>query len=255
MTFFSLKAKELRKTEKSSGFSLLEVIIVIAILAGVYGYAIPQFRLLTGLEESSVLTRLSVDIRSAYDVSVLTGRIHRLVFLLESGEYWLEETESKRVYLNVSGREHDSTEEEEIEERVTFEEDFKAYEDMMSSPIHDPENEVDIYPITPLIAAKKFLQRPKWKEIKNLEWQRRDLGSTLMITSFKAEHHSKKQVLAEGEEGLRVFLYFFPDGYVESAEIHITPTSEDEEKRIPYVMRTNPHEGTAIIDTFNESSY
>ena len=57
------------------GFTLLEIIIVVALIAGVYTFALPQFRIFSGLEVSSTLNRLAVDIRSAWDVAVLTGKV------------------------------------------------------------------------------------------------------------------------------------------------------------------------------------
>ena len=159
----------LKKRASNSAFSLLEVIIVVALLAGVYSYALPQFRIFTGLEESSTLSRLTVDIRSAYDIAVLTGKVHRLVFRLDTGEYWLEMSDSNQIHLNVDGQDHDSTEYEEQEELQTFQDDFQIYEDMMLSPVYDPEDEVEIKLITPLIVAKEQLKPPRWTMVKNIE--------------------------------------------------------------------------------------
>lgn len=236
-----------KKKASNSAFSLLEVIIVVALLAGVYSYALPQFRIFTGLEESSTLSRLTVDIRSAYDIAVLTGKVHRLVFRLDTGEYWLEMSDSNQIHLNVDGQDHDRTEYEEQEELQTFQDDFQIYEDMLPSPVYDPEDEVEIQLITPLIAAKEQLQPPRWTMVKNIEWQKRSLGDQLTIVSFQAEHHNRKQSYRNEGDPERAFLYFFPNGYMEKASIEIAPRDEDVEKRPPYVISTNPFEGTATV--------
>ncbi|MDE3269201.1 MAG: type II secretion system protein [Pseudomonadota bacterium] len=236
------------RASNTSGFSLLEVIIVVALLAGVYSYALPQFRIFTGLEESSTLSRLAVDIRSAYDIAVLTGKVHRLVFKLDTGEYWLEMSDAEQVYLGVEGKDHDTTEYEEQEAQQNFEDDFQIYEDMMPSPVYDPEDEVEIKLITPLIVAKEQLQPPHWKMVKNIEWQKRDLGDQLTIVSIQAEHHARKQSYNGEGDPDRAFLYFFPNGYVQQASIEIAPRDADLEKQPPYVIITNPFEGTATVE-------
>lgn len=235
---------------KERGFSLLEIIIVIGLLVGVYTYALPQFRLFTGLELSSTLNRLAVDIRSAYDVAVLTGKVHRMVFQLETGEYWLEVTDRNDVFLGVEGLDRDLSKEEEEEERLAFRESFKVYEDMMDEVVHDPEENVDIVPLTPLIASKERLQKPQWTVIKNLEWQKRQVGPLLAIIAFQAEHHVKKQTREDGEEHVQGYLYFFPDGYVERAIIQLAPLADEDEvdrSAVPYTVKTDPYNGTATV--------
>ena len=246
MTLFTQNPQSLKRASNSA-FSLLEVIIVVALLAGVYSYALPQFRIFTGLEESSTLSRLTVDVRSAYDIAVLTGKVHRLVFKLDTGEYWLESSDTDQVHLNVEGREHDSSEYEEQEELQVFQDNFQIYEDMMASPVFDPEEEVEVKLITPLIAAKEQLQPPRWTMVKNIEWQKRDLGEQLTIVSFQAEHHTRKQSYRDEGDPERAFLYFFPNGYVQEASIELAARGDDLDKRPPYVIKTNPFEGTASV--------
>ncbi len=233
------------------GFTLLEIIIVVALIAGVYTFALPQFRIFSGLEISSTLNRLAVDIRSAWDVAVLTGKVHRLVFEVGGGDYWLEVADRSDVYLGVEGLARDLSKEEEEEERLAFEEDFKNYEDMLANPLFDREEEKEIVLITPLIASKKRLQRAQWTMVKNLEWQKRTLSPLLSVQAMQAEHHVRKQSNEDSDEStVQAFLYFFPDGYVEAAVIQIAVMQDEttvDRSVPPYTLRTNPYEGTAEV--------
>src|ERR1044072_2515869 len=97
----------------SGGFSLIEVIVVIALIAFVYTVALPQINQRTGAETATKLNELAGDVRSAYDLSVLTGKTYRMVFMLNSGDYWLEEADRPDVYLGMDKIDRDPTEAEE----------------------------------------------------------------------------------------------------------------------------------------------
>ena len=232
------------------GFTLLEIIIVVALIAGVYTFALPQFRIFSGLEVSSTLNRLAVDIRSAWDVAVLTGKVHRMVFEVGGGDYWLEVADRNDVFMSVEGLDRDLNKEEEEEARLAFEENFKNYEDMMGNPLFDPDEEKEIIPITPLTASKERLQRTQWTMVKNLEWQKRTLLPMLSVQAMQAEHHVRKQSSEDGEGTVQAFLYFFPDGYVEAAVIQLAVMQDEttvDRSVPPYTVRTNSYEGTAEV--------
>ncbi len=237
-------------TMSERGFTLLEIIIVVALIAGVYSFALPQFRIFSGLEISSTLNRLAVDIRSAWDVAVLTGKVHRLVFTVGGGDYWLEVADRNDVFLSVAGLDRDLTKEEEEEARFAFEENFKNYEDMMDNPLFDHDAEQEVVLLTPVTASKKRLQRVRWSMVKNLEWQKRTLLPLLSVQAMQAEHHVRKQSNEDDEGPVQAFLYFFPDGYVEAAVIQIAVMQDDtsvDRSVPPYTVRTNPYEGTAEV--------
>ena len=232
------------------GFTLLEIIIVVALIAGVYTFALPQFRVFSGLEISSTLNRLAVDVRSAWDVSVLTGKVHRLVFEIGGGGYWLEVADRNDVFLSVAGLERDLSQDEEKEAQLVFEENFKKYEDMMANPSFDHDEEKEIAALTPLIASKKRLQRVQWTMVKNLEWQKRTIAPLLAVQAIQAEHHVRKQHYEEGGEAVHAYLYFFPDGYVEAAVIQLAVMLDEntvDRSVPPYTVRTNSYEGTAEV--------
>ena len=94
------------------GFTLLEILLVIALIAVMYSAGAPLLSNLTAEIETRFGT-LSSDIRSAYDLSVLSGKPYRMVFDFDKGEYWLEETDQRNFFLGDRKLDRDLTEREE----------------------------------------------------------------------------------------------------------------------------------------------
>lgn len=238
------EAKHLRER----GFSLIEVIIVVALIAFVYTVAIPQFNLRTGAETANKLNQLAGDVRSAFDMAVLTRKTYRMVFHLASGDYWLEEASTENVYLGTDKADRDPTESEEKDEELAFESRIQQYQDLAGQAVTDPESDKEIPPTSPVLQAKDALRKPKWIRIQNMEWGVRSLAPALIIQDMQAEHHGSKQSFLELGPEARAMLYFFPDGHVQKAVFHIAYRKGDAEiddTQEPYTVTTNPVEGTA----------
>jgi len=234
----------------NSGFSLIEVIIVVALIAFVYAVAIPQFSMRSGAETANKLNQLAGDVRAAFDQAVLTRKAYRLVFELASGDYWLEESSSEHFFLGSEKSDRDLTESEEKEADLAFESRMQEYIDLAGDAVNDPESDKEIPPTSPVVMAKNALRKPKWSPVENMEWSRRSLAPTLIIQDMQSEHHWGKQSFLElGPEG-RAMIYFFPSGYVQKAVIHIAYRKGDsdiDDSQEPYTMTTIPNEGVAEI--------
>jgi general secretion pathway protein H len=235
---------------KQSGFSLLEIIIVISLIAVVYSVALPNLGVQTATEASTKLSLVSVDIRGAFDMAVLNRKPYRLVFMMTTGEYWLETTDRTDFYLGDEDIDRDFTEIEEKEAIDYFDEDFERYVELAGSEIPDSDNDRVIPPTSPLLAAREKLKPVKWTPVETSEWYRRSIGPTFLFQDMQAEHHKSKQTFdVLGEEG-RAMLYFFPQGYVERAYIHVAVRkneAEVDETQPPYTITTNPYTGTANV--------
>ena len=229
---------------------MIEIIIVVALIAFIYSVAIPQFNLRTGVEATTKINQIASDIRNAFDSAVLTGKVHRLVFQLCAGEYWLEYTEAENFYLGNADLDHDLTESEERDLQDAFIDEFTNYEDLLGEAITNPDDDSQIPQTSPVMQARDRLELPRWSEVKNLEWNRSNLGSYLMFQSLQAEHHGRKQEARDlGEEG-RAYIYFFPEGYVERAMLHVAYRAGEcapDQEQAPYTILTRPYEGVAEI--------
>ncbi len=246
------RLKKNPKNKGSSGFTLIEIIIVISIVAVAYAVAMPQFNLVTGTSVAEKLGTLSGDIRSAYDMAVLRGKPHRLVFVLATGQYWLEQADRREVYIGSEKLLNDPTDDDLKLELEEFEEQFEEYIDQAGAESKDPETGEEIKPTSPVVVAKDRLKPPKWSRVENLEWKSRTIGPDLIFKAFQAEHHEQPQTFEVLGVEARAFLYFFPTGYVEKAFMHIGYTSGDmkiDDNKKGYTLQTKPYEGVADVST------
>lgn len=232
------------------GLTLFEVVIVVSLVAFIYSVAIPQFSARSGAEAATKVGRLAEDVRSAFDLAVLTGRPYRLVFEFNSGRYWLETTDQVEFVLGDARLQNDPTEEEEKDLEASAESDFLEYEALAGEPIIDPDTQTEFKPVSPVVQAKSRLLRPKWTRVTNLEWRERTLGPFLMIKEMQAEHHATKQSVVDMPDNGRAFLYFLPGGYVERAWMVVAYKKDErvpDDSIPPYTFKTSPYAGT--LDT------
>ena len=74
------------RTPSSTGFTLIEVIVVIAIVATLLGAAVVGIGALTGARARATLGELGATVRAMYDRAALTGHTCRIVFDLPAGD-------------------------------------------------------------------------------------------------------------------------------------------------------------------------
>ena|GEM_PF-751560 len=239
-----------RRSRMDAGFSLIEMIVVITLAVAIFAVAAPNFSISEQTEAAQKLGGLAGDIRAAYDTTVLTRKPHRLVFSFGSGDYWLENTERQEFYLGDEKLDRDPTPDEIQDKKAKFDEEFEQYKILAGKEVEDSEAEKVIQPTSPLLAAKDKLAPVDWKMVEDSEWKVRRLGPQFNIRSMQAEHHGRLQTLEElGKEGF-AYLYFFPQGYVERAVIHIAPTDSEDKSKYDdrtYTVTTSPYEGLAEV--------
>lgn len=235
------------KNEKA--FTLLEIIIVIAIIAASYVYVAPNLNINIETEIADSISQLNTDVRAAFDTTVLTNKVHRLVFHLKDGSYWLEYTDSRDFFIGQ--KEQDTDDKETLEDRQRiFDDDFQKYMDLAGEEIQDPDSDNPIPPVSPLLKAKKKLMAPTWNKVDTLEWSRRKLTESLLITSIHIEHHERPVTLEEDEENPIAFLYMFPQGFMEKAVFRIYRRLEGlqpDQSFEPYTILTRPFLGENVM--------
>ena len=235
-----------------AAFTLIEIIIVIALIAGAYTLVVPNLNLQTDTVINNSLGRLTSDVRSAYDLTVLSGKPHRMVFELRSGKYWLEYTDFPNFTLGYPGSERDLTKDEWEEVKAEFEIQFEKYTEISGEAVKDPETDKEIPAVSPVLQAKDKLLGPQWSKVKALEWQNRQLNELLIIKAVKAEHHTEPVDITMSSDNPRAYIYLLPTGYIEKSVIHIYyrgSGDEVDEDQEPYSITTKPHLGVAEIET------
>lgn len=244
--------REIPKPSASAGFTLIEIILVIALMAVMFIVIVPNFNIVPSSEASAKINGLTGDIRAAYDMAVLHRKPFRLAFEYKTGDYWLETTERRDFNLGDMQLNHDLSPTELKDEVAKFEEDFQEYITLAGKDVEDSESETTIKPTSPLVAARLKLRPVEWQAVEDSEWNKRSLGPNFLIRSIQAEHHKVPQTYDQLQEDGYAYLYFFPEGYVERAVLHIAPADEDDKSKwdqLTYTIQTRSWEGVADMES------
>jgi general secretion pathway protein H len=75
---------------RQSGFSLIELIVVIAIITLISIFAIPGLSSYFQVSLNSATRDIASSIKEAYNSTVVSRRVHRMAFDLEKNEFWVE---------------------------------------------------------------------------------------------------------------------------------------------------------------------
>jgi len=255
MTTFSSQNKANPK-DNNSGMTLIEIMIVMAIIAVTLVVVAPQLSVQTGTDAATKLSRLQADIKAAYDLALLNRQTFRFVFEFESGDYHLEIADRSNVILSDEKLNCDPSQEQEKDALGAFEQQFKEFKEIAGEGVHHPDGDKKIPETSPVLKAEDKLAPPKWEPISDMELGgTRSLGPNLFIYEMQAEHHANKQMVAELPEKARGFLYVFPDGRVENGYLKIAykkGEKEIDETQVPYVLKIDSFTGTTTLISGND---
>lgn len=77
-------------TTSDKGFTLIELIVVIAIIAVIGAFAIPSISSYFRMSVRTVSREMASVVKEAYNSTMITGRVHRLAYDLEAQSFWVE---------------------------------------------------------------------------------------------------------------------------------------------------------------------
>jgi len=86
-----------RSVQRSRGFTLIEMGVVLGLLALALAIAVPSVNALTGARLRTSATMASGMMREAYARAAITGKVHRMVLDIDEGAFWLERTDERFV--------------------------------------------------------------------------------------------------------------------------------------------------------------
>jgi len=204
------------RSRRQRGFTLLELIIVIAIIGLLMGGAVMAIGAVTGTKAKASATELAGTIRLLYDSAALTGRTCRLVFELPSPKD--DDTpvkyhaECAKAGLTARKDREDELRELKDKERDREKEKKRKEEDARFKSLAS-----DGAPtMQELLAREK--QRveddAKYDTYSNEEIAERSLPDAVRLTVWT--RHQREPV----KQGT-AYMYFFPQGFTERAQVGI----------------------------------
>jgi general secretion pathway protein H len=194
------------RPRRSRGMTLIEIMVVVAILGLMLGATVVSFRSVTKSELRGTASKLAGAIRYCFDRSVTTGSYYRIVLDLDGNSYWAERSDD-RMYL-ARGKEASGGKgqafDEAAKEKQQAEEDKKFDEQLQS-----------LGGVAATIDPPPRPKRAKFQTFKDTTLPQVKLGHvrlTDVLTPRQPEPYSKG----------RAYLYFFPDGHTENAIVRLS---------------------------------
>ena len=76
--------------QNQKGFTLIELLVVVALVGMIFLFALPKVTSAMRLSLDSSSREMASVIREAYNATMVTGRVHRVVWDLKEQKYWVE---------------------------------------------------------------------------------------------------------------------------------------------------------------------
>lgn len=181
---FTLSAKHL------AGFTLLELMVVVTLVAGLMAVAIPTIRSLGGLDLKNEVIKIAGLSSEVYALAAISGKTHRIVFDMDNQQYWVEEK------VGDAG---------EIQPELGYEDLFKS-----KTEKKDENNPGD-----------KFA--PSFKEAEGYKDTKTTLHKNLVIHGVWTED------MTEVSRSGKAALYFFAGGYTQASFVSVAIKGEEQE--------------------------
>jgi general secretion pathway protein H len=193
----------MRSRRRQRGFTLIEVIVALAIAVMLFSAAAISIGALTGVKARTAAGELGGVIRSLYDTAALSGKTCRLVFEMPSDrtdegttKYWAECASSNLT----AGRNRDDELKEETQRRKREDRGAKK----KSSSFQDAQDS----------EAERIESAAKYSEFTSSEIEPRELPGDVQVSVW-TKH--QRQAVSTGT----AYLYFFPQGFTEKAHVYL----------------------------------
>lgn len=178
--------------KKESGFSLIELLIVVAILGLVGIIAVPSISNTFRFSVKSSARELATLIKDASNSAQVTGKIHRVVYDLKNQKYWVEASSEATLMTSEEAKLHE-----------------KEYPKSLFRTAEEEEEE-----------AKK--KNAGFMMAKTLTAKKRSFPLGVYIKDVLTEQ--SESVITEG----LAYTHIFPHGVTERTLIHLSDTAKND---------------------------
>jgi general secretion pathway protein H len=199
------------------GFTLIEVMVVFAIVALLAGASVQGIRSLRKADLREATTQLSGSMRYLFDRASTTGKIHRLVIDMEQGMYWAEVSDD-RFYIPREETEQQVREREEKEAAEDEEEAAKRQRAAREAESGKSAGANSSFDLSKLEVADFRPKRARFASFKDLALKPVRLKKTKVQSVYTPR---VTEPLTTG----RGYIYFFPLGQTEPAIVTMSDQS------------------------------
>jgi general secretion pathway protein H len=247
---------------RDAGFSLIEMIVVIALFAGVMSVATIGFRAVTATHLRESAGKVAGALRFAWDQSAMTGRVVRVAFNLDKGTYWLEiepeqpatasvpkfmlarEKENKQATANDGGvisHAGQSRKPDSIMGESSIMNEPKQYD---VTKFKEGSQAATMAAIKMLFGGTPAPQPQTFTRLKQTKHGELKLANKIAFDWIYAPHQRDRY-----NQGM-AFVYFFPQGFAEKAVLQLADSSGRKTWLWvhPLTGRVRVESGEAVLD-------
>ena len=196
-----------RRRQRAAGFSLVEMLVVLAVVGLALGATAVSFRSLHRQSARATAGQMSSGIRYLYDRAITTGSYYRLVIDLGSQTYWAE-TSDTRFFL-ARGKEDSK----------------KGRAPDLDAALKKLDDEEKRKQLNITGVAAKLQPPPMPKRARFESFKDASLPKVTMRGARVRDIYTRRQ--NEPYTDGKAYLYFFPDGHTEKALIHVVDDEGD----------------------------
>jgi general secretion pathway protein H len=223
-----LFARGAPRRSRTCGFTLIEILIVMAIIGLIMSLGVGGLRSLARSDLRADSNHLGGAMRFLFDRASTTGKTHRLVLDLEGGKYWAEVTDDKffiprdaETPEQTRRREADEAKQDE-EKRAAEQKATSAASDMFGSSGSSSGLPMDSsYDPAKLEIGEFRPKRARFAAFKEMALKPVTLSKRVVLHSVYTPRST--EAVTSG----RAYVYFFPLGQTEAAIISLSDPSGD----------------------------
>jgi general secretion pathway protein H len=200
----------LLRRRRDIGLTLIEIMVVVAIVGMMLGGAVYGFRAVAKTELRGSASKLAGAIRYSFDRSITTGAYYRLVLDLDHNKYWVERSD-ERMYLTREKEESPGSGKAfdwEAEQKKRDEQEAK-----------ERERQASVGGLAAALEPPPKPRRAKFQTFKDAALPQVTLKGVRLFDVYTAR---QREPYTSG----RAYLYFFPDGHTERAMLRLNQADD-----------------------------
>lgn len=256
---------------KEQGFTLIEIILVLALIGAIAGVLIPNLNLTVDSQMSTALRNLTGQVRAAYDNAIFTGRLQRMIFNIKTGEYWLEQAplgfEGRPPLIDTDSETDSMIKKDKRNDLVKFLDDKAKNLSNRQMPTSTTTN-IKYYSLRSIpIVQRKILRPVEWREINDAVTYRQKLPGQIIFAQISLGISPKKyeyvEINSNSDKSKKeyAYIYFLPNGTTTPISIKLATRQDKNENAIDdngpkYTINLNTLTGEShLLEGFQDANF
>jgi len=190
------KQRHQHKAQRARGFSLLELMVVVVLLAGLMAIIIPAISSIAGADIKNEATRIAGLCNEIYARAAISGITHRINIDLDNQSYWVEIKEGSAGEIAPE----------------------MGYEELMNSLVAKGKKEAE--------KSFEYQYVPQYKELPGPLGEKNTLGKNIVF------HGAWTEQMPEIARTGIVSIYFFSGGYTQASFVSLAQKGDEEDTSI-----------------------